>query len=442
MLAAVAVALASPAVFATTAQAERSPAWTHHLPHRHPVNESVVAVVQDASGGCLVTGRAFLSMPGSGSVVTARYNARGRRLWLRYWDDSSADSYDSGNEVALDRAGNGYVLAQYARPATGTNMVLLKYSPRGRLLWSRRFASPGAVDDYPDALVVTPGGTAYAACDSTGAGSAPRLNVVKFAASGRRVWVSPYAMPGTRGWIADLLPDGAGGLYAAGGLEVAGAGSDGFVARYSTRTGRVTWSDLVAGTAGADDTLKGLALHGQWLYASGWVTSAGTGPDGCVQKYLRGNGSRLAELVWDDGTSAENRFSGIVTDDHGRYWVAAGGVDGGSAQPVLFTLRLSNSLGQVWTRTLPTGGPVVSADIAYAGSGRVAVAGMVSGAAAVTTAFAQYRQTGVRRWWAIRNGSPWLLASEIDASDDGSVTAGGLDGDIIDGRAVVIHFGR
>lgn len=133
------------------------------------------SVATDAAGNVCVLARfngtvtfagQGLTSRGLSDVLVARYDPHGTLLWLRS-GGGAGDDY--GIEVAMDPAGNAYLIGRFAGSAAfgGTTLNSLgqadvfvaRLDPTGAVAWARRFG--GAGEDSGRSLLVDPEGRVY-----------------------------------------------------------------------------------------------------------------------------------------------------------------------------------------------------------------------------------------------------------------------------------------
>jgi len=187
--------------------------------------------------------------------VVMRFNARGNRLWSR---QVGTTDYDRAYAVAADSSGNAYAAGYSAGPLLGNtwngwqDMVLLKYSREGELLWSRQLGTAGV--DIAYAAAVGPAGNVYVAGTSDGdfdghigAGDYDYF-LVKYDPDGNRVW---SVLGGTMKYeeARSVCTDAAGNVYVSGYISELGgsyhapAPSDVFIAKYD-QAGNEKWTKV------------------------------------------------------------------------------------------------------------------------------------------------------------------------------------------------------
>ena len=79
-------------------------------------------------------------------------------VWVAHYAQTDGPSEDYGVAAALDSAGNVVAVGQTVEPATGLDILTVKVSPQGQVLWRTREAGVGMADDFARGVNVTPDG--------------------------------------------------------------------------------------------------------------------------------------------------------------------------------------------------------------------------------------------------------------------------------------------
>ncbi len=96
--------------------------------------DKLIAQTKDAAGNIYVTG-ATSSTGTNFNIQTIKYNSSMVVQWIQTYDGYGMD--DFGNTIALDNSGNVIVGGYSDKPGSQKEMVLLKYSNNGSLIWSK-----------------------------------------------------------------------------------------------------------------------------------------------------------------------------------------------------------------------------------------------------------------------------------------------------------------
>lgn len=250
-----AVAVLPPAV-AIAAKDRPVVAWVKTFDGGVAHNDEVADTATAADGSVAVTGK---SMNGNGDrdIVTIVYAADGTRRWLARFDGAIQDWpvqatwNDRAQNVAFDSAGNVYVTGWTWRGmdfdgGTNEDIVVLKYSPTGTLLWKRLYNGPVNHGDFPTDLEIDDSGNVYL----TGYSEGGQIDVryyyesvaLKFSPTGVQQWARRYSFDqrGDIAWSGALDPEG--NFLVSGGSTGYNGGSmkDTFTIKY-TPGGAVAW---------------------------------------------------------------------------------------------------------------------------------------------------------------------------------------------------------
>ena len=248
-------------------------------------------------------------------VSLVKYSAKGDTLWQRFYN-GRAGMDDGAAALAVDRAGNCYVVARLVNRQPGTDITLLKYRADGSLAWFRDIDGPGHSTDLPTAVLLSNPQLAthlsllasrlsplvYVVGSVTGAGTSFDYYTSCFDTTGNQLWLQTYDGDGRVDIASAACLDSAGNIIVTGQSTGAASSFDVATVKYSptgervwarryngTRNGADRGSCIVAGrqdrvivggsTVGAngfpDMVLLGYSAKGDTLWT---FTHAGTGP--------------------------------------------------------------------------------------------------------------------------------------------------------------------
>ena len=293
--------------------------------------------------------------PGRQDIAVVKYAANGERLWTRVFDGAD-HRQDRAVDIALDPKGRLLVAGVSTRSGTGADIVLLKLSGDGELLWKRYYAGPHKADEA-HALALDAGGNAYVAGQSNDAADTPAAVVLKVTPSGHRAWV--HRLHGSAGTaaaydVAVMNGVGLSGVYvtgwASGGMST---GTGMLCAKLGTSNGSVKWQ-TTAEEPGGDESGYSLGLDatGAVIVAGDTVSTAGGDSRGLVAKWDAAGAPAWRHpyqvgLPTDDAAffavavdAAGNSYCGGYTSGTGHgedYTVAAFAPNGGTLWGNVFT---------------------------------------------------------------------------------------------------------
>ena len=155
---------------------------------------TAVRVAVDASGNVIVAGNdgPFAFHGPSSDIVVMKVSPAGEVLWRSTYD-GPAHKLDYVRDLALDDDGNAVVCGASTGVGTGRDYVTIKVTADGQRAWARRYAGPTT---YDAAMGVTldPDGNVYVTGQSRhkasipGRQGPPRAVTISYGPSGRRRW--------------------------------------------------------------------------------------------------------------------------------------------------------------------------------------------------------------------------------------------------------------
>jgi hypothetical protein len=295
---------------------------------------AVQRVLLDAKGQVVVVGRA--AVDGTGHIYAAKYTPSGKLLWARV---STKGYLSVAEDAVLDKAGNLYVAGHYeATGASGSDGIVVKYSPAGKLLWAKTYDSVGMYDAYR-AVCLRPAGGVYVAGSSETDGDDYDGILVRYtAAGGAKTVVRVGTSDGAYTEFYDLVRATDGKLVVCGGYAVGAAASSFVVASY-TAAGAENWYHAWVSTTGSSRAELLVARPNGAVAASGfWARQSGTGPQDVMTYVINNAGVRRARNQWAGPTAGEPWPQDMVTRGS-SLWIA-GTCDGTLSGQDGYAMRL------------------------------------------------------------------------------------------------------
>jgi len=204
-------------------------------------NEQPTAVGVDAAGNVTVSG-----VSGHGTAVdwaVMSWSASGARRWTSRY---TAGTTQQIAPIDLVVAGDGSVYATGSTSAaSGEQALTVRYSPTGKTLWKKAYAGPEALGAFTRAAVARPGGGVYVCGYTSSAATGTDGLVMSYTPQGGRDVFALDTGPGgvSEQRLADLAVTSTKQVVAAGSSTSAG-NTDCHVVSFSTDgtiAGKVTW---------------------------------------------------------------------------------------------------------------------------------------------------------------------------------------------------------
>ncbi len=217
------------------------------------------AVATDQQGNVYVTGYSLGAVNGNVyeyDIATVKYNSSGIEQWVRRY--GSSNSTEVAWAMALDGEGNVYVTGySYARIDSTQNLLTLKYSSDGALLWDDKLSSNKPSEGF--AITVGNDGSVYVAGYSTGGGTGLDYVTIKYSSSGTREWVRFYNGPGNLTDVAwSIATDNNGNVYVTG--QSRGTSNGDFLTIKYNSAGVTQWEARYNGPFNLDDGANSIAI--------------------------------------------------------------------------------------------------------------------------------------------------------------------------------------
>jgi uncharacterized delta-60 repeat protein len=242
--------------------------WVHTW--KSELGASAYALTEDDNGSLYLTGEAITSSSTDYDLLLLKFTSEGILLWQKAW---GCDGDDTANAITHDSLGNIYVAGVTASygPERG-DVLLLKYSSAGDLVWGRTWggldreeAFEVAVDNNGDIIL-----SGYT--DSYGAGQGDVL-LLKYSPSGELIWQKTWGGEYPEGAEA-LAIDNDGNAYVSGSGIMYDYGTfEAFLLKCSP-TGELLWQKVWDN----DDESFGSALaldEAGYVYMAGWLYKNG-----------------------------------------------------------------------------------------------------------------------------------------------------------------------
>lgn len=364
--------------------------------------------------------------------------------WISVFDGN--DSITSTSlTIKINSDNYLYLLGYYM-----SDILLIKYSLNGSLMWQKRYNGPGNGNDIPSNMVFGKNGSIYVAGRCPGSGSGVNYATIKYDTSGERLWAKIYTSSGDQRDAAyDIAIDSNDNVFVTGEsyndvthtrdcltLKYDSSGNQQWLARYESgyaigheietdklgnvivsgrsgadiftikynNNGDLLWLILYDG--GQDETAQRLILDLQDnIYVGGIGTVGGGYWDYLTLKY-----DSSGILQWDKryNGSADymDQLNDMVVDRKGNVIVTGNGTQIGSGYD--YTTIKYNTLGEeVWIAKYNSGLNDIATALAFDNSDNIYVTGRSDGAGSnFDYATIKYDSSGNQKWLIRYNYSP------------------------------------
>ncbi|MEO0004933.1 MAG: SBBP repeat-containing protein [candidate division WOR-3 bacterium] len=309
-------------------------------------DDFAIDIAADNEGCVYVVGTSWSGASGN-DIVIIKYSPEGETLWTRRYD-GFAHGNDEARAIAV-RNGRVAVTGGSADTSLFADIITLVYSTDGNLLWSKRFDSPSHGNDLGLVVVIDDGGNVYVAGYKSGDTTGWDIAVLKYDFYGQLLWETGY-QTADEDYAVDLALGMNNDLFVAGN-----SGNpyyltwDYVTMRVDAASGETLWTKRYNGPADEDDEAAGLVVDQQGnVYVTGGSVASASGADFTTLKYT-GNGEQEWERRYNGPANGLDRARAIAIDSEGNIYVT-GYSQGETSDFDYATVKYDPSGNQEWVR--------------------------------------------------------------------------------------------
>ena len=279
------------------------------------------AVTTDSYGNSYVTGRSYEGLGNGNDIVIIKYNPEGVIQWATGYN-GSASGNDEGMGICVDGENNVYIVGQAKNDTTGDDLVLIKYSSLGVQLWERVYYRD--LDTRTDIgldIAVDNLNNIYVTGYATGTDGLMDVVTLKYSKGGNLLWdklYDGYYDLNSSGNSIAVGPTGK--VYVTGYTTFPGKAEEIILICYSA-TGTQEWVKRISGNGNSEDKAWGIVVDetGDYIYISGWITETDGGMNALTAKFSSA-GVRLWAVPYNGGGNQTDKAWGIVVDTDGNVY--------------------------------------------------------------------------------------------------------------------------
>jgi len=278
------------------------------------------AVTTDAYGNCYVTGYSYESAS-LNDIVTIKYTPNGNMEWASSFN-GDANQNDEGTGIYVDNSGNVYVVGFAEYNGKGTDVVILKYSSNGTLLWKNLYSSllNAVAEDKGLAIAADINGNIFITGYTTNSDGLFEMFTRKCDQFGYEKWTKLE----NGGYNAEskgsaIAVSNAGNIFVTGYITVSGTNTDIALVKYD-ENGTRQWMKQVNGNYNEEDKAWGIVVdESDNAIITGYVTNGASNTDLYTAKF-----SSAGDILWSTtgGSGSQNdKAWGIVVDTDGSVYI-------------------------------------------------------------------------------------------------------------------------
>ncbi len=302
------------------------------------------ALAVDGTGNVYVTG----GSPGketSDDYATIKYDPKGKELWIRRYDGPYSKG-DRAYAIAVDKDKNVYVSGTSGM-SLNKDYATIKYDKKGKERWLQRYNGPGNGNDQANALSLDPFGNICVTGISLG--NSNDYLTIKYDSKGNELWVKRYNGPADGEDEATALKtDLSGNICVTGGSDGKGTGRDYLTIKYDPE-GEIIWERRYGGAGTEFDQARALSVDAPGnVYVTGESYNRGTGLDYLTIKYYP-NGDTAWVRRYNGPADGNDYAKAMVVDNSGGVYVTGYSPGKGSSYDYT-TIKYDSEGGIAWVK--------------------------------------------------------------------------------------------
>jgi hypothetical protein len=343
----------------------------------------------DLNGNFFVAGYTLSIIDGNENLVLTKFDPLGNILWSKDWS-TAYDEYAKG--VVVDSSGNVYVSGTQASSMGNYNMILLKFTNDGTIIWEKNWGTV-SVDEGRDVKIDSSGnvfvvGFAYGSVNGETHIGQYDVVLTKFSPDGTVLFTTQWGSTGND-YGEKLSIDATGSVFVAGSTSGVIVGPDSgstdmFLTRLSN-DGTIIWSRQY-GTGDIEMSDGVFVNTNGFIYTtgktSGTMEGVSHGSYDLILTKFTDDGSILYTKQW--GSDGYDQTSGVIVHSDGSIYVT-GSVFGSLDENIffqnydIFLTKFSDDGSKIWSKQWGTIENDKATDLVEGINGNIYIAGYTDG---------------------------------------------------------------
>lgn len=319
--------------------------WSYFYNGTGNGSDYITAMTVDTAGNIYVTGSSYGGSAFGMDIVTVKISSGGTLLWARRYNGTGDG--DMGKAIQIDSSSNVYVTGETINAAGNLDIVTIKYGSDGSNQWVRRYNGTGNQHDSPNAMALDGTGSLYVTGYSTGVSGLKEMILLKYGTDGAPNWARRYSR--TVNGVANALAiDSTGNIYVVGSVQEGTLLSENIILLKINPTSTILWAQRFNGTGDSSDVACAVAVDADDnIYVAGSSVGATTEFDLITLKY-QSNGAQLWAKRYSNPGSFTDMANAMALDASGNVIVV--GKAWRNSHWDFVTLKYSPTGNSLWAR--------------------------------------------------------------------------------------------
>ncbi len=187
--------------------------WLKEFNGNVNADEQPASIAVDKIGNIIVAGDAYVSDSTGYDYIVLKYSSDGKQEWVKSFS-GIGDGYDQANNICTDDSLNIYVTGYSFRNNTYEDIMTIKLNNKGDELWRKRFDGGLQSHNQPTSILLDDSSNVYVIGFSDSAYTSQNIIILKYTNTGQLLWQKrPYKWPLTQGKSLINSTDSDGNLY-------------------------------------------------------------------------------------------------------------------------------------------------------------------------------------------------------------------------------------
>jgi hypothetical protein len=258
---------------------------------------SAVGITVDKSGNVFVAGTSY-EVDSSKKMILVKFDSSGTEQWRRLFQpESHTDAIAVA--VATDISGNSVITGTIKNVAGNTDIITMKFSPEGILVWQNIYAGKAGLFDAPASVAMDKKGNVFVCGHEAAAEANPDLVLIRYNIAGEQTYSKNYSSLKMDAAVGVLTDDSC-NAYVCGNILVSTRTADMIVLKFDS-TGNQKWSFIYDGPQHAVDICTDFAFDDSSnIFITGTANHANDKSDVPLIR-INKNGKLISEYLIGEG---------------------------------------------------------------------------------------------------------------------------------------------